>query len=445
MRVAIGSLDPDDYDKWRGQGDCGGPTDGSAERVEARGCGAGLGLTYAQYLITVVQISMLESLGNYFKYHCMSKSNKRKKFPESKKIVHTYNINVSPGDVVQGTIQSHGQQWMTNMEDSIASVEAILMYPFRDKKLLEEALTHSSYTESPPYQRLELLGDAILGAAITDFVFSAYPDVDPGQLSLLRAANISTEKLARVAVRNGLYKYVRHRTTVLNDKVREFVIAVEEEDEMVVHGGQMKAPKVLADIVESVAGAVYVDCGHDMKSMWMIMRGLLEPLVMLNVLEKQPQPITMLFEACQKEGKIVDIKHWRKGERNIASVYIDGVFIASGSSENKENAKLHAAEVALTRLQNTDAISLHNCNENTKTKGPKRKIHELCNRKRWPKATYRVEQELGPAHDRRYIASVQIELSDNILFMKGEEKSKVKDAENSAALMMFNALLELGY
>ena len=87
--------------------------------------------------------------------------------------------------------------------------------------------------------------------------------------------------------------------------------------------------------------------------------------------------------------------HLFSGERNIASVYVDGKFIASSSSENKENAKLHAAEVALsklTRLKSTDAMSLQmkdDSGEATEIKGAKRKIHELCIRRRWPKATYR--------------------------------------------------------
>ncbi|KAL4554689.1 hypothetical protein LXL04_037291 [Taraxacum kok-saghyz] len=380
----------------------------------------------------------------------ISNSKKRKTLrePQSQKIVHTYNIDIDSDDVVSDASQTSGQ-CATNMADSITAVESILMYDFKNKSLLEAALTHSSYTESPSYQRHEFVGDAVLGLAITDFFDLAYPDLDPGQLSLLRAANISTEKLARVAVRNGLYKYVRHNTTVLNDKVREFVIAVEEEDDIVVHGGQMKAPKVLADIVESIVGAVYADCGRDLQSLWVIIKDLLEPIIMLNVLEKQPQPITVLFEACQKEGKTVDIQHWRKGERNIASVYIDGKLIASGSSENKENAKLQAAEVALsklTRLKSTTAMSLH-LNAKGEIKGAKRKIHEVCNKRRWPKASYRMEQELGPAHDRRYIASVKIELSDKnqIFYMKGEERSKVKEAENSAASLLYYYLRELGY
>ncbi|KAL7607936.1 hypothetical protein Lser_V15G10116 [Lactuca serriola] len=382
-----------------------------------------------------------------------SQSKKRKMVPDvesEEKIVYTYNIDMAPQD----TQSSGSSQFMRNMDDSISAVESILKYTFKNKKLLEEALTHSSYTESQSYQRLEILGDSVLGVLITKFVYLAYPELDPGQISLLRAANISTEKLARVAVRNGLYKYVRHKTSSLNDKVREFVIAVEEEgeEEMVVHGGQMKAPKVLADIVESITGAVFQDCDFNFQILWEVIRELLEPMVMLNVLEKRPQPVTMLYEACQKEGKGVEIKNSRQGEINIASVYVDGKFIASGSSENKENAKLHAAEVALSKLtrlkRTTDAISLQmkgNSGEVTEIKGAKRKIHELCIRRRWPKATYRIEHELGPAHDRRYIASVQIELSDKIFFMKGEERSKVRKAENSAASIMFFSLLELGY
>ncbi|KAL4555723.1 hypothetical protein LXL04_038351 [Taraxacum kok-saghyz] len=309
------------------------------------------------------------------------KSKKRKTSPylhqtQSEKIIHTYTLLEES--------QPSGQL-ITDMEDSIAAIESILRYNFNNKRLLEAALTHPSYTESTSYQHLEFVGDFVLGFAISNFVDLAYPSLDPGQLSLLRAANISTEKLARVAVRNGLYKYVRHRDTVLSDKVGKFVNVVEEEEYMVVHGGQMKAPKVLADIVESIIGAVFIDCGRDIQRLWLIIRHLLEPLVMLNVLEKQPQPITMLFEACQKEGKTVDIRHWRKGERNIASVFIDGRFFATGSSDNKENAKLQAAEVALSKL-----TRLINPNEG-EVEGNKKKLHEVCKKKRRQKASKRYE------------------------------------------------------
>lgn len=107
-----------------------------------------------------------------------------------------------------------------DMEVSVRAVERIIGYSFQNKRLLEDALTHSSFTDyTSNFQRLEFVGDAALGLAITNYVFLAYPQLDPGQLSSLRAANISTEKLARVALRNGLYYHVRRKVPPLDDKV----------------------------------------------------------------------------------------------------------------------------------------------------------------------------------------------------------------------------------
>ena len=110
-----------------------------------------------------------------------------------------------------------------DMASSIRSVEEILSYRFKDKSLLKEALTHNSYNNGESfksYQRLEFVGDAVLGLAISNYVFLAYPNLEPGQLSSLRAANISTEKLARVAVRHGLHRFIRHNAASLHDKVK---------------------------------------------------------------------------------------------------------------------------------------------------------------------------------------------------------------------------------
>ncbi|KAM0063755.1 putative ribonuclease III [Helianthus debilis subsp. tardiflorus] len=83
---------------------------------------------------------------------------------------------------------------------------------------------------------------------------------------------------------------------------------------MAVYGGQMTAPKVLADIVESMAAAVYIDCGFNIQMIWSIFRSLLEPLVTLDGILAQPQPITALYGACRKDGKRVDIRYSKNGE-----------------------------------------------------------------------------------------------------------------------------------
>ena len=76
----------------------------------------------------------------------------------------------------------------------------------------------------------------------------------------------------------------------------------------------------------------------------------MEPIVTLEDLQQQPQPVTMLFKLCQKRVKQVDIKYRRTEAKNVATVYVDGKFIASGSSEKKETAKLNAARQALLKL-----------------------------------------------------------------------------------------------
>lgn len=129
-------------------------------------------------------------------------------------LTYTYNLPSSSDDDMTDSV--------TDITAAVREVEQILNYRFKNKKLLEEALTHSSFTDSASYQRLEFVGDAALGLAVTNYVFLAYPELDPGHLSLIRAANVSTEKLARVAVRHGLYKYVRHNAAALHEKVSFF-------------------------------------------------------------------------------------------------------------------------------------------------------------------------------------------------------------------------------
>ncbi|KAE8734008.1 Ribonuclease 3-like protein 2 [Hibiscus syriacus] len=333
------------------------------------------------------------------------------------------------------------------MKASIDAVERILNYRFQDKSLLEDALTHSSYLDSFSYERLEFVGDAALGLAFTNYVFLAYPKLDPGLLSLIRSANISTEKLARVAVKHRLFQFVRHNAVGLEQKVNEFTMLVSEEDGPVAHGGSMKAPKVLADIVESVAAAIYVDVEFNLVTLWKIFRGLLEPIVTLEDLQQQPQPVTLLFEICQKKRKQVDIRHSRDGEKTVATVYVDGKFISSDSSYQKDIAKLNAVKGALLKLSKSMAVDvdLFGIDGSFEIGGAKQKLHELCTKKKWSKPIYELAKDEGPSHEKKFVYAVKIPTKGGILCIEGEEKSRVKEAENSAASNMIRSLHEYGY
>ena len=104
--------------------------------------------------------------------------------------------------------------------------------------------------------------------------------------------------------------------------------------------------------------------------------------------------VMMLFELCQKQGKQVDIKYSKNGEKNVATVYVDGKFIASGSSEKKETAKLNAAKQALLKLSESMPTNVgrldfsFGLNKSFEIDGAKQKLHELCGKKKWPKPIY---------------------------------------------------------
>lgn len=127
--------------------------------------------------------------------------------------------------------------------------------------------------------------------------------------------------------------------------------------------------------------------------MFQIFRHLLEPIITPDVLAIQQQPVTMLFESCQKDGKQVDISFRRVKDKFIATVTVDRKFITSASSEQKENAKLHAAKAAVQKLYYGScdplAIDIFNqFNQDGEIEGAKQKLHELCDKKKWPKPKY---------------------------------------------------------
>lgn len=106
----------------------------------------------------------------------------------------------------------------------IDAVEEIIGYKFCDRSLVEEAMTHKSFYSSSKavksYERLEFMGDAVINFGVASEVFYNYPDLAPGPMTRLRAANVDKEKLARIAVAHGLDRYLRHKAPCLESQVR---------------------------------------------------------------------------------------------------------------------------------------------------------------------------------------------------------------------------------
>jgi len=125
-------------------------------------------------------------------------------------------------------------------------LEERLQYAFQDRSLLETALTHPSYAGDyhvRSYQRLEFLGDAVLELAVSRHLYQALPKVDEGTLSRIRAKLVREETLAKAARRIGLGACIR--------------LSVGE-----IRSGGADKPSILADVMEAVFAAVYMDGGQ---------------------------------------------------------------------------------------------------------------------------------------------------------------------------------------
>ncbi|KAL5571250.1 hypothetical protein UlMin_020847 [Ulmus minor] len=226
-------------------------------------------------------------------------------------------------------------------------IEEIIGYEFTNKRLLEEAFTHGSFSRGSKfsYDRLEYVGDAVLNLLFSREQFHEYPDLNSGQLTRLRASNVDTEKLARVAIKHGLHRYLRHNKPLLEDQIKEFT---QELSNYPVHSnGLIDPPKVLADVVESTIGAVYID-SNSSDTVWMVFKGLLEPIISPEMM--RPHPKTQLYEMCQKNHlKIKFVDQWEAS--TSIDVFIDNQFMGRATYKlKKEIAHNRAAKTALENI-----------------------------------------------------------------------------------------------
>ena len=204
-----------------------------------------------------------------------------------------------------------------------------------DPALLERALTHRSYAYEhgglPTNERLEFLGDAVLGVIVTDALYRTHPDLPEGQLAKLRASVVNTRALAGVARSLELGKWLR--------------LGKGEE----VTGGRDKA-SILADTTEALIGAVYLDRGLDAATL--MVRTLFDPLMQAATEEGAALDWkTSLQELTAARG--LGVPDYVVGESGpdhaksfTAEAVIQGTPYGEGSGRSKKEAEQQAAEAA---------------------------------------------------------------------------------------------------
>ena len=221
-------------------------------------------------------------------------------------------------------------------------LEKKLNYTFRDPALLSEALNHSSYANEHrsahlnSNERLEFLGDSVLGFVTAEFLFVQHPDLPEGDLTRIRAALVCEQSLYEVAQKLGLGKYLK--------------LGRGEEA-----GGGRERTSILADATEAVFAAVYLDGGIGAASA-LIHRVLLDAEREEVVEERRRDYKTALQELVQRQADQV-LTYRMVGEQGpdhaktfSAEVLLNGAPLGTGTGHSKKEAEQAAAKAALETL-----------------------------------------------------------------------------------------------
>jgi ribonuclease-3 len=216
-----------------------------------------------------------------------------------------------------------------------------------DESLLLRSLTHRSYAYEngglPNNERLEFLGDSVLGLIVTDSLYAAHPDLAEGQLAKLRAAVVNMRALADVARTLGLGGYV-------------FLGRGEEST-----GGRDKA-SILADTMEAVIGTVYLSAG--LSAARTFVHHLLDPLMKSTASLGAGLDWKTSLQELTASGSLgaVEYRVTEEGPDHQKTFHAESLvgseLLGSGSGRSKKEAEQHAAQGAWTELsRRANAVS----------------------------------------------------------------------------------------
>ncbi len=214
------------------------------------------------------------------------------------------------------------------------TLEDFIGYRFRDSKLLRQALTHPSLSKEASNQRLEFLGDAVLGLLVADMLYTRFPEEDEGALARRHAALVCGETIASVARECGLGEALR-------------MAAADAQ------GGGRQTPSNLEDAGEALIGALYLDGGLEAASAFV--RARWERLAE-NAPEAPKDAKTALQEWAQGRGRplpayvLAGMEGPAHAPRFTIRVEVEGEQPETAEGASKRAAEQAAAARLLKRL-----------------------------------------------------------------------------------------------
>lgn len=223
-------------------------------------------------------------------------------------------------------------------KNSYELIEQNIGYKFKNKELIKNALTHSSYVNenrnSKDNERLEFLGDSVLSLIVSNYIFNYKSTLKEGELTKIRSITVCEKSLINVANKLKLGDYIK--------------LGKGEKS-----SGGSKRASILADATEAVIAAIYLDSDLETVSK-LVINWLEETLVSAIKNKKNDDFKSKLQEDIQKvkgrtlKYEIVDVKGPDHNKKFTVCVYCDNNIIGKGTGNSKKEAEQSAAKDALT-------------------------------------------------------------------------------------------------
>ncbi len=182
-------------------------------------------------------------------------------------------------------------------------------------------------------ERLEYLGDAILGAAIADFLYNRFPNQDEGYLTQMRSKLVNRSFLTQLTYQIGLNHFIQSNTT-----------------------STIESSHIYGDTLEALIGAIYLDKGYPETKKFIIRKLLNNYVNLVEVQNTNTNYKSQLIEWSQKNKKAVafdtvdESKNDGKQPWFIATIEVDDVLLGKGSGTSKKEAQQNASKVALDKI-----------------------------------------------------------------------------------------------
>lgn len=222
--------------------------------------------------------------------------------------------------------------------EKLRQAQEILGYTFENEQYLLSAITHPSATEGRSvrysYERLEFLGDSVLGAIVASEAFNQFHDLDEGGLTRIKVALVSGANLSEVAANLGFADVIVFGSSEAGT-------------------GRRGLHSALENVYEAIVAALYLDGGLDVASAFV--KRTLIPKMDIEMAKEPENPKSALQERLQEDGitptyKLVDMQGPPHDRTFIAQVYAGSQGLAQGTGRTKKEAESQAAKSTLLRF-----------------------------------------------------------------------------------------------